>query len=297
MQEYDVALKLLFQGSAALTMRELTGTVVAKWLDVGLPKVRNLRLDLLGETVDGGLVHVELQSGNDSAMPLRMAEYCLSVFRLFERFPRQIVLYVGEPALRMENELRGPGVLFQYRLIDIGTLDGDRLLESEDVGDNVIAILARLRDHEGAVRKIVERIAGLAVAERETALEPARTLLLTDAPEGESAGVLSRGAGAAQIDAAIRAVAAGLTVRAGAAPAALNGFHPDEDRALPLLTPREIEILSAVGEGMSNKEVARRLGISGHTVKFHLEAVFAKLDAATRAEAVAKGLRRGLIEI
>jgi len=170
MQEYDVALKLLFQGSAALTMRELTGTVVAKWLDVELPKVRNLRLDLLGETVDGGLVHVELQSGNDSAMPLRMAEYCLSVFRLFERFPRQIVLYVGEPALRMENELRGPGVLFQYRLIDIRTLDGDRLLESEDVGDNVIAILARLRDHKDAVRRIVERIAGLVPAERATTL-------------------------------------------------------------------------------------------------------------------------------
>ena len=170
MQEYDVALKLLLQGSAALTMRELTGTAVAKWLDVELPKVRNLRLDLLGETVDGGLVHVELQSGNDAAMPLRMAEYCLSVFRLFERFPRQIVLYVGEPALRMENELRGPGVLFQYQLIDIRTLDGERLLESENLGDNVIAILARLRDHERAVRRIVGRIAGLAVAERETAL-------------------------------------------------------------------------------------------------------------------------------
>ena len=170
MQEYDVALKLLLQGSAGLTMRELTGTAVAKWLDVELPKVRNLRLDLLGETADGGLVHVELQSGNDAGMPLRMAEYCLGVFRLFERFPRQIVLYVGEPALRMENELRGPGVLFRYQLIDIRTLDGERLLESENLGDNVIAILARLRDHEGAVRKIVERIAGLAVAERETAL-------------------------------------------------------------------------------------------------------------------------------
>jgi hypothetical protein len=42
MQEYDVALKLLLQGSASLTMRELTGTVVAKWLDVELPKVQNL---------------------------------------------------------------------------------------------------------------------------------------------------------------------------------------------------------------------------------------------------------------
>ena len=173
MQEYDVALKLLLQGSATLVMRELTGTAVAKWLDVELPKVqsvRNPRLDLLGETVDGDLVHLELQSGNDTAMPLRMAEYSLGVFRLFGRFPRQVVLYVGESELRMASELRAPGVLFQYRLIDIRALDGDRLLESGDVGDNVIAILAGLRDHEGAVRRIMERIAGLAPAERETAL-------------------------------------------------------------------------------------------------------------------------------
>jgi hypothetical protein len=170
MQEYDVALKLLLRGSATLTVRELTGTAVAKWLDVELPKVQNLRVDLLGETIDGGLVHVELQSGHDAAMPLRMAEYCLGVYRLFGRFPRQIVLYVGEPEMRMESELRGADVLFQYRLIDIRTLDGERLLESREVGDNIIAILARLRDHEEAVRTIVRRIARLAEAERETTL-------------------------------------------------------------------------------------------------------------------------------
>jgi len=170
MQEYDVALKLLLKGSATLTVRELTGTAVARWLDVELPQVQNRPLDLLGETVDGHLVHVELQSGNDAAMPLRMAEYCLGVFRLLGRFPRQVVLYVGEPKLRMQNKLRGPGVLFQYGLIDIRKLDGERLLESQGVGDNVIAILARLRDHEEAVRRIVGRIADLAAAERETAL-------------------------------------------------------------------------------------------------------------------------------
>jgi hypothetical protein len=176
-QDYDVALKLLLQGPASTTMRELAGTAVAKWLNVELPKVQNLRLDLLGETVDGGLIHVELQSSNDAAMPLRMAEYCLGVFRLYGRFPRQVVLYVGEAQLTMQEaqltmqkELRGADVLFQYRLIDIRTLNGDRLLESEDVGDNVIAILAGLRDHGSAVRKIVERIAGLAAAARETAL-------------------------------------------------------------------------------------------------------------------------------
>ena len=168
-QNYDVALKLLLQGSASATMHALTGAAVVKWLDVELPKVQNLRLDLLGETAGGGLVHVELQSANDVAMPLRMAEYCLGIFRLLGRFPQQVVLYVGEPRPRMECKLHGPDLLFQYRLIDIRTLDGDHLLESEAVGDNIIAI--RLRDHKEAVRRIVKRIAGLAATERETALE------------------------------------------------------------------------------------------------------------------------------
>jgi len=151
-------------------MRELTGTTVAKWLDVELPKVQNLRLDLLGETVDGRLVHLELQSSNDPAMPFRMVEYCLGVHRLLGQFPRQILLYVGEAPMHMENQLHGPGLAFEYRLIDIRTLNGDLLLESGDVGDNIIAILTRLRDDKEAVHKIVERIAGLATAERETAL-------------------------------------------------------------------------------------------------------------------------------
>ena len=171
MQEYDVALKLLLRGSARLTMRELTGTAVETWLDVELSRVvQNTRVDLLGETEDKGLVHMELQSGNDATMPLRMAEYCLGVFRLFGRFPRQVLLYVGEAPLRMESELRGDDVWFRYRAVDIRDLDGDRLLESQEVGDTVIAILARLRDHKDAVRRILERIAGLAAAERETAL-------------------------------------------------------------------------------------------------------------------------------
>ncbi len=94
-----------------------------------------------------------------------------------------------------------------------------------------------------------------------------------------------------QLDAALRAVSVGL--RVSLAPAQ-NGFAEAEPTR-PLLTPRELEILACLGEGMSNKLVARRLGISAHTVKFHLEAVFTKLDATSRAEAVAKGLRRGLI--
>jgi hypothetical protein len=135
------------------------------------PRVQNQRADLLGEIAGGGLVHLELQSANDPAMPLRMAEYCPGVFRLFGQFPRQVLLYVGEPPLQMAGELRGPDVSFRYRVIDIRDLDGDRLLESAEVGDNVIAILARLRDHREAVRRIVERVSGLAADERATAMQ------------------------------------------------------------------------------------------------------------------------------
>jgi two-component system, NarL family, nitrate/nitrite response regulator NarL len=123
----------------------------------------------------------------------------------------------------------------------------------------------------------------------------APVVVLTDRPEGEqAAGVLPREVSAERLDAALRAAAAGLLVRAPEAPAS-DGFQALEEPAL--LTPREAEILALVGRGMSNKEVARALGISVHTVKFHLEALFAKLEASSRAEAVAKGLRGRLIEL
>jgi DNA-binding NarL/FixJ family response regulator len=118
--------------------------------------------------------------------------------------------------------------------------------------------------------------------------------LTTGSPAGAPAGVLAPDATAEQLDAALRAVFAGLLVRSTATPE-IRGFAPAED--MPLLTPREREILGLIGEGLSNKEMARRLGISVHTVKFHLEALFTKLDATSRAEAVTKGLRGGVIEL
>jgi DNA-binding CsgD family transcriptional regulator len=108
------------------------------------------------------------------------------------------------------------------------------------------------------------------------------------------AGLLPRDANPAQIDAALRAIAAGLVVRADDTAA---GFAPLADVAAPLLSPRELEILASIGEGLSNKEVARRFGISPHTVKFHVESLFRKLGAVSRADAVAKGLRRQIINL
>jgi len=61
------------------------------------------------------------------------------------------------------------------------------------------------------------------------------------------------------------------------------------------LTPREHEVLQVLAEGLSNRAIASRLNISEHTVKFHMSAIFAKLGAGNRTDAVRRGVRLGLI--
>ena len=63
------------------------------------------------------------------------------------------------------------------------------------------------------------------------------------------------------------------------------------------LTPRELEVLTLLAEGMSNKAIARRLGISVHTAKFHVGALIDKFDAVGRTDAVAHAARRGVIHL
>ncbi len=105
--------------------------------------------------------------------------------------------------------------------------------------------------------------------------------------------VLRRDASPAELVAAIEAVAAGLVVlHLEAVPR-----PPKSDAAAEPLTRREREILTLLADGLGNKVIAARLGISDHTVKAHVGAIFDKLHVGTRAEAVALGLRLGLIAL
>lgn len=139
-----------------------------------------------------------------------------------------------------------------------------------------------------------------------TSRPPPAILALADRPrsvrgaewsrEGGRA-VLPRHASTHEIVAAIEAVAAGLIV-----------VHPDAGTpdgsrgrrapgAAQALTAREVEVLGMMAEGLGNKEIAARLGISVHTVKFHVASIFAKLGVESRTEAVTVGVRRGLVLI
>ncbi len=113
-------------------------------------------------------------------------------------------------------------------------------------------------------------------------------------------GILPRSATAEEIVAAIAAAFSGLVVLYPDLVFDLVPPTESSDRTSPAspiqaLTPREIEVLGMLALGLGNKNIAKRLGISEHTVKFHVSSIFSKLNASTRTEAVALGARLGLI--
>jgi DNA-binding NarL/FixJ family response regulator len=90
---------------------------------------------------------------------------------------------------------------------------------------------------------------------------------------------------------------AGIEADAFLSAASSTRFDLDEAPAVETLTPREIEVLECVAEGLSNKAVAARLGISDQTVKFHLTSISGKLGALNRTDAVRRAVQSGLITL
>jgi DNA-binding NarL/FixJ family response regulator len=121
-----------------------------------------------------------------------------------------------------------------------------------------------------------------------------------DALNAGARAILPRSAGGAEIAAAIAAGGRDLaTLPRRLIEALIDTGANDADEAPQdggvALTPRELEVLNAMADGASNKVIARRLGISFHTAKFHVAAILAKLDADSRTEAVARAAHLGLV--
>ena len=123
-------------------------------------------------------------------------------------------------------------------------------------------------------------------------------------PAGGVRGLLPRDVDAAALAAALRAIVRGLVVTDPVFTESLPapgdpGLRREPGRPPAALaeelTPREVEVLELLAAGLSNKDIAAQLGISEHTVKFHISAIFGKLDAHTRTEAAARAARLGLI--
>jgi len=149
----------------------------------------------------------------------------------------------------------------------------------------------------------LERLPGAADAGPPIVALLADEELAADAYAAGARGLLFRDAGPSRLAAALRAVAQGLVVLDGAlagllSPAAADDDRPDsaeDDEPAEPLTPREQEVLHLLAEGLSNKQIGARLGVSEHTAKFHVAAILGKLGAEGRTDAVVRAARAGLI--
>ena len=115
-------------------------------------------------------------------------------------------------------------------------------------------------------------------------------------------GVLSTDATEDELAAAVRAVGEGLWVGAPSLVGdliRLSGRRESssEDALVEPLTAREMEVIQLMAQGLANKQIALSLGISEHTVKFHLSSLYAKLGISSRTEAVKRGIELGLISL
>jgi DNA-binding NarL/FixJ family response regulator len=179
----------------------------------------------------------------------------------------------------------------------IGTIGGSAELQQllpETRPDVVL-----LDDNESDGARVAELLAGGDIGLVVLGDHPAARPLLAGA-DLPGWGYLLKDAGGTEIAAAVRAVAAGLVVLD-------RRLMPRRDPALPLslaataspplpdeaLTAREREVLHLMAEGLQNRQIAARLHLSPHTVKFHVAAILAKLGAASRTEAVTLAARRG----
>jgi DNA-binding NarL/FixJ family response regulator len=149
-----------------------------------------------------------------------------------------------------------------------------------DLGSDATAARERVEDVEGTEADVV-------------ALVPTGSIAAPALAAG-ARGLLTRETSAPALAAAVKAVRAGLIV---VDPALASALIPSRDRA-PLaeeLTAREQEVLQHLSQGLSNKEIAAKMHISDHTVKFHVNAILTKLGVTSRTEAVVSAARRGLV--
>jgi two-component system, NarL family, response regulator YdfI len=185
----------------------------------------------------------------------------------------------------------------------VAVTSGDTLADDIEAHEPQVVLYA-VDVHDGASAHVASRVTLSPDAESRT---PAFVLLaetpsaswVAEALRGGARGVLPNDATPDEIVAALEAAAVGLvTLPADVAADLVAASRPPARQPVAStqpLTRREIEVLGMLAEGLANKNIAARLGISEHTVKTHVASILTKLDAFSRAEAVAIGARQGLI--
>ena len=168
--------------------------------------------------------------------------------------------------------------------------------------DNTIQIINDSLDEELEADVVITSASHVSFSNQDVSdVSSAATLLLSDDPLNVREmrrfsrvwGILPTESSAEELTAAIHALSQGLIVGTST----LLFESENEPLSHGPLTDRESEVLGLVAKGMANKQIALALGISEHTVKFHVSSIYTKLNVTNRTEAVREGLRGGWVAL
>ena len=169
--------------------------------------------------------------------------------------------------------------------------------------DNTLKIINDALDEDSEADVVITSASHISFSNNEVSdISSAATLLLSDDPLNVREmrrfsriwGILPTESSAEELTAAIHALSQGLIVGTSTLL-----FESDSESPLSRgpLTERESEVLGLVAKGLANKQIAVALGISEHTVKFHVSSIYSKLNVTNRTEAVREGLRGGWVAL
>lgn len=210
----------------------------------------------------------------------------------------RVFIVAASPLARsgLQQLLAHPDVEIVGSAIDLDTATG---LLSEPVTEPDVIVVDASRD-SGAVANLTGGPSDIGADIPIVVLEGSENGAASDLLRQGARAVLPAGVSPAELLAAVRAVFSGLIVLhpstiAAIPHAAVNASRNASEEWIEPLTKREKEVLQMLAAGLGNKEIAVKLNISDHTAKFHVGSILGKLGVSTRAEAVAMGIRRGLV--
>ena len=184
----------------------------------------------------------------------------------------------------------------------LGAQDGIEVVGEANNGEQAVPRALKLKPDVVVMDLVMPKKDGIAATtELHEKLPTAKCLILTSFGTAEelqaalhagAAGILLKSTANSKLVAAIRKIASGKKAIADDVEQLIS-----EEQPIPDLSPRQREILESITRGLSNAQIALQLDIGAESVKTHMEKLFAKLGAATRAEAVAIALRKHLLKI
>jgi len=154
---YDRTLRELFQDIPKGLIKLLSNKEAVELLETQFPKVEQKEADLVVKLDDDSIFHLEIQSSNNAIMPKRMLQYALLIESVHKKFPIQCVLYVGDQNIKIKNHIKTKNIDYKYDVKNIKEIDCSALIESENINDNILAILCNIKD-KGALDKLLSRL-------------------------------------------------------------------------------------------------------------------------------------------